>query len=139
MQPELKSKLYFFLLGALLLIVANSVLAYFQSFIFGERTDLELYWISFVFSVILFQWAFILVMIAYYAIREKINSNRRIINWAVGFVTCFIPYLFYCMAEEWDNNTIRVAILNCIVFGFVLDWLYKAMILQNHSRPTIAP
>src|SRR5258708_4760436 len=95
----MKRKLNFFLFGALILIITNSLLAYFQSFIFGERSDLELYLIFFLFSLILFQWAFILVLIGYYVIRKKISSNNQIINWLLGFLICFLPYSLFVLLQ----------------------------------------
>ena len=127
----------FILLGALMLIIANTVLAVVQSFLISGQSDLELAWMFFMFSLILFQWVFLLVMTAYYLIRRETNPNRQITNWLLGFLICFFPYLFYCWADEWSKTVIRTAVINCIAFGFMLDWLYRRMIMKESSGSSV--
>jgi hypothetical protein len=135
----MKKIVSFILSGALMLITANTLLAVIQAFIIAGKSDLELAWAFLMYSLILFQWAFLLVVISYYFIRRKTNSNNRVASWVLGFMTCFLPYLFYCWADEWGTNTIRMAVINCIAFGFMLDWLYQRMILRRDSTETTAP
>lgn len=128
----MKKEILYIFFGAFLLIITDSILRYFQMISFndyGDNADFDLARIFFLFSLILFQWVFILAMFIFYFIRKRIRSQNMMLNWLLGFIICFAFYSFYWLgADQGSLKTLRMAIINCTAFGFIMEKLYQKMV-----------
>jgi hypothetical protein len=134
LNKDMKKMLTFTLLGALVLIVTNAVLAEIQALVFGQRADLELMWIFLMFTLLLFQWVFIIALLIFYAIRRKIPSNNFMLFAAIGSIISFAFYSFYWLgANQGDPTTLRLAIINSVFFGLIMEYMYRRIVIGSHA------
>jgi len=122
----------FILIGALALIITDPILKYIQILIFNPNNHISIdeIWIGFLFILILFQWVFIIVLSIFYFVRTRLKNNNFIVMWALGALICFAFYSFYWLgADQGDLKTLRTVILNCLAFGYIMEKLYRRIIL----------
>src|SRR5690349_11735534 len=129
---KLGKSIKYILLTALILIISNSLLEYAQAFIFGGRHDFELMYIFLLYTLILFQWVFILAITIFYLIRSKLKSNNYSLMVFLGAILSFAFYAFYWLgANSGDLGTLRLAIINSIIFGLIMESMYRRIIINE--------
>jgi hypothetical protein len=124
--------LTFIAVGTFILIIADSFFVFLQSLIFGERADIEFSFIYLMFTICLFQWVFVLALVLFYFLRSKLNIRNFHLGWLVGSLISFTFYSFYWLvANEGDVKTLRLIIINSLLLGFIMVYLYNKIILNN--------
>ncbi|SRR5258706_7321645 len=127
----MRTVIKFVLVGTIILITANSLLEYLQSFVFGGHRDFELARIFFLYTIILFQWVFILALCIFYFVRAKLKNLNFVLAWILGSLISFAFYSFYWLgANSGDMATLRLAIINSVTFGFIMETLYNKIVLK---------